>query len=392
MNRNLVFIRLYYLFWLGAGGFIYPFISLFYKQQGLSGTQMGLLGTIGSIIGLVSAPLIGRISDNVSNPRRVLQVCLVGSSVLFLILSQQDIFLWIAVIIAFEAMIGAAIYPLSDAQALNVANHQKEGYGSIRLWGSLGWAMTAFVGGWIVERTGLVSVFIGYAISYSLCALMLVWITTPPSLTPKNEQEPRPRLRDVIQGLLHDRALIGLAIAFAIFWLTSNGRQQFEALYLQQLGASERMIGFAYTYPAIIEIPIMLWADKLMRKHGAGKMLTVALLIEGLVMGIIVISPTLISMLFMRLASSVYYSFYAISSIAYASERAPAGQSATVLSLYFVTLGGTISLVASPLTGMIFDRFGAYPLYGIAMTGAFITWLILLLTQKKPAGKKLESL
>src|SRR6185369_12983103 len=148
---------------------------------GLSGTQMGLLGTVGSIIGLVSAPLIGRVSDNVSNPRRVLQICLVGSSVLFLILSQQKIFLWIAVIIALEAMIGAPIYPLSDAQALNVAKHQKEGYGSIRLWGSLGWALTAFIGGWIVERTGLVSVFIGYAISYGMCALMLVWITTPPS-------------------------------------------------------------------------------------------------------------------------------------------------------------------------------------------------------------------
>jgi len=382
MNRNLLFIRLYYLFWLGAGGFIYPFISLFYKQQGLSGTQMGLLGTVASVIGLVSAPLIGRISDKVSNPRRVLQVCLIGSSVLFLVLSQQKTFLWIAVIIAFESMIGAPIYPLSDAQALNVANHQKEGYGSIRLWGSLGWAITAFVGGWIVERTGLVSVFIGYAISYGLCALMLVALTTPRSLTPKTD-EPHLPLKEVLQNLLSDRALIGLAFAFAIFWLTSNGRQQFEALYMQQLGASERMIGLAYTYPALIEIPIMLWADKLMRKYGAGKLLTLALLIESLVMSIIVISPSLISILFMRLASSLYYSFYAVASIAYASERAPTGQRATVLSLYFVTLGSTISLVASPITGMIFDRVGAYPLYIIAMVGAFAAWLILVFTQNK---------
>ncbi len=387
MNRNLAFIRLYYLFWLGAGGFIYPFISLFYKQQGLSGTQMGLLGTVASIIGLVSAPLIGRVSDNVSNPRRVLQICLTGSAILFLILSQKNVFLWIAVIIAFEAMIGAPIYPLSDAQALNVANHQKEGYGSIRLWGSLGWAITAFIGGWIVERSGLVSVFIGYAISYGMCALMLFAITTPPSLAQKNE-EPRPHLKEVIQGLLHDRALIGLAIAFAIFWLTSNGRQQFEALYMQQLGASERIIGLAYTYPALIEIPIMLWADKLMRKYGAGKLLTSALLIEGFVMAIIVVSPSLASILFMRLASSLYYSFYAVSSIAYASERAPAGQRATVLSLYFVTLGSTISLVASPVTGMIFDRSGAYPLYVIAMIGAFAAWLVLVFTQNKPLENK----
>ena len=385
MNRNIAFIRLYYLFWLGAGGFIYPFISLFYKAQGLSGTQMGLLGTIGSIIGLVSAPLLGRVSDNVTHPRRVLQLCLIGSAVLFLILSQQSLFLWIAIIIALESMIGAPIYPLSDAQALSVTSNQKEGYGSVRLWGSLGWAITAFIGGWIVERTGLVSVFVGYAFSYICCALMLVAIRSPRELTQKSDDEPHPPLKEVLKSLLGDRALIGLAIAFAIFWLTSNGRQQFESLYMQQLGASERIIGLAYTYPALIEIPIMLWADKLMRNYGAGRLLTSALLIEGLVMSIIVISPSLVSILFMRLASSVYYSFYAISSIAYASERAPAGQRATVLSLYFVTLGGTISLVASPISGAIFDRLGAYPLYFIAMLGAFATWLILIFTQTKPS-------
>ena len=117
MNRNLTFIRLYYFFWLGAGGFIYPFISLFYKHQGLSGTQMGLLGTIGSIIALISAPLIGRISDTVSNPRRVLQICLTGSALLYLALSQQSMFLWIALIIAVESFIGAPIYPLSSRTA-----------------------------------------------------------------------------------------------------------------------------------------------------------------------------------------------------------------------------------------------------------------------------------
>lgn len=384
MNRNLFFIRLYYLFWLGAGGFIYPFISLFYKQQGLSGTQMGWLGTIGAVIGLASAPLIGRISDNVPNPRRVLQICLVGSAVLFLALSQQKIFIWIAIIIAFEAMIGAPIYPLSDAQAMNVASHQKEGYGSIRLWGSLGWAITAFIGGWIVEKTGLVSVFIGYAISYSLCALMLVWITTPRSLSQKNDAPHLP-LKAVLVSLVGDRALIGLAIAFAIFWLTSNGRQQFEALYMQQLGASERIIGLAYTYPALLEIPIMLWADKLMRKYGAGRLLTLALLLEAIVMSAVVFFPSLPTILFMRLASSLYYSFYAVSSIAYASERTPEGQRATVLSLYFVTLGSTISLVASPISGMIFDQRGAHPLYIIAMVGGFTAWLILVFTQTKPS-------
>jgi predicted MFS family arabinose efflux permease len=343
---------------------------------------MGLLGTTASIIGLISAPLIGRISDNVSHPRRVLQICLIGSATLYLFLSQQHIFLWIAFIIALDALIGAPIYPLSDAEALKFASHQKEGYGSIRLWGSLGWAITAFVGGWVVEQTGLASVFYGYAISYVLCAVILIGITTPHELKQKGD-EPRPRLKTVLQSLVRDRALIGLAFAFALFWLTSNGRQQFESLYMQQLGASDRVIGLAYTYPALLEIPIMLWADRLMRKYGAGRLLTVALLIEAFVMCIIVVHPSLGSVLFMRLASSLYYSFYAVASVAYAAQRAPAGQSATVLSLYFVTLGGTIALVASPISGMIFDKAGAYPLYVIAMVGAFAAWLILTFTQNQ---------
>ena len=48
-------MRIYYLLWTGAGGFIFPFISLFYADRGLSGTQMGWLGTIGSLVALVGA-------------------------------------------------------------------------------------------------------------------------------------------------------------------------------------------------------------------------------------------------------------------------------------------------------------------------------------------------
>jgi len=102
-----------------------------------------------------------------------------------------------------------------------------------------------------------------------------------------------------------------------------------------------------------------------------------------------VIFPSLGSLLFTRAASGLYYSFYAIASVAYTVERAPASQAATVLSLYFVTLGGVIALLASPLSGLIFDRGGAYPLYVIAAAGALLAWLILIATQSKPIQKSI---
>ncbi len=41
-QRNLWTLRLYYFVLIGSGGFLFPFINLFYTQQGLSGTEIGL--------------------------------------------------------------------------------------------------------------------------------------------------------------------------------------------------------------------------------------------------------------------------------------------------------------------------------------------------------------
>lgn len=98
------------------------------------------------------------------------------------------------------------------------------------------------------------------------------------------------------------------------------------------------------------------------------------------------------AMLFVRAASGFYYSFYAIASVAYTVENAPEGQGATMLSLYYVTLAGVISLVTSPLTGALFDRFGAYPLYIIAAVGTFLAWVALVVSQQKPAQLKTQVL
>jgi hypothetical protein len=46
-----------------------------------------------------------------------------------------------------------------------VTKQERAGFGSVRLWGSLGWAVTALLGGWLIERTGLFTMFAGYAIS-----------------------------------------------------------------------------------------------------------------------------------------------------------------------------------------------------------------------------------
>ncbi len=144
MNRSLWGIRLYYFLWLGGGGFLLPFINLFYVRQGLSGAEIGWLAAIGAVLGVICAPLWGRWSDSLSHPRRVLQVMLIGSALTYLALSQQRLFWIVAAIYVPLGILGAGLAPISDTLTLTITGGTRSGFGSVRLWGSLGWALLAF--------------------------------------------------------------------------------------------------------------------------------------------------------------------------------------------------------------------------------------------------------
>src|SRR5512136_1718062 len=239
-QRNLWTLRLYYFLLIGGGGFLFPFINLFYTQQGLNGTEIGLLSTVASLVALIAAPWWGRRSDATAHPRRLLQFGLLATSLCMLALSQQPIFAWMALIVTLDALLSVGVPPLSDVVALTVTKQGRAGFGSVRLWGSLGWAVTALVGGWLIEQTGLFSMFAGYALS-GLAGVGLVALIRMPrmnQLPARGKAEPKNvSVRDTSRALLNDRALVGLAIALSVVWFATSGYHQFEPVYLEQLGA-----------------------------------------------------------------------------------------------------------------------------------------------------------
>ncbi len=137
-NRNLRLIRFYYFLWIGAGGFLSPFVTLFYQARGLSGTEIGLLSTFGAITGMLAAPVWGRQGDSSRHPRRLIMLALLASACFALLRGIQSLFWMISIFIIADALISSGAGSLSNVQAVNAAKGEKSGFGSIRLWGSLG--------------------------------------------------------------------------------------------------------------------------------------------------------------------------------------------------------------------------------------------------------------
>ncbi len=179
--------------------------------------------------------------------------------------------------------------------------------------------------------------------------------------------------------------MLGLAAALIITWLTRLGLYQFEPLYMDQLGAGESLIGLASTIGDLVELPGMLWADRWVRHYGSHQVLQWMWLLYALMALIILLVPHVAVIVAMRVLGGLAFSFYSVAVLVFISERAPLGQVTTALALYTVTLRGMISIVGAPLSGLIFDLFGAYWLYALTLTGSLLALLVfrLMVTGKR---------
>jgi MFS transporter, PPP family, 3-phenylpropionic acid transporter len=377
-KRNLSILRSYYFLLGVGGGFLLPFLALYYQQQGLSGTQIGLLSTFAGLAALIAAPIWGRLSDTTARPRRLLQLELIASGCLMLLLSQQVMFGWIALIVVLDALMNAGSSPNSDALALVVLSKVQSGFGSVRLFASMGWAITAFVSGWLSERFGLIVAFVGYAIGYIAGSGSVSLIRLPrQAVSTALHQQPRRSLRQSIHMVLSDPRLRKLAVALGIFLFMMYGLRSFESLYLKQLGAGEAIVGLMSTIGATIELPGMLLADRLVKRYGAVRLLRYSFLLEMVRLIGVLLVPSVPTLVAMRVVGGFSFSWYVVAVFSFISEAAPERQVTTTLALFNVTLASFIRMIAAPISGFIFDLVGGYYLYALGAIGSAVAWAIM---------------
>jgi MFS transporter, PPP family, 3-phenylpropionic acid transporter len=380
-------VRLYYFAFIGSGGFLFPFLVLFFRRQGLSGTEIGLLSTISALASLLAAPTWGRWMDITARPRLLLQVVLLGTAFVSMYLSQQKALMGIAIVYTIHAIFAAGVEPSSNNLVMKFTNSRAgTGFGSVRLWGSFGWAVIVLVAGWLIEHTSLFYGFVGYALMNVLSAIILSGVDHN-FFKKKNYSAGYTNTQNLIKELFSNRLLRGLAIALLLLWLTTTGARQFEAVYMDQLGAGEGLIGISSTIVALTEIPAMLWADRLISQQGPGRVLMVATLLDVVIRCFVLLIPTVPVIMIARAIGGISFSLYSVGIVVLVSSSAPDYARATALALYTVTLRSFIQMFGGPLGGFAFDAVGPYWLYAIAAVGGVASWLVLRLSMQHASAE-----
>jgi len=371
MNR----IRFYFLLTQGALGIYLPFINVYLEQEvGLSGRQIGVLAAVSPMMTLLVGPIWGAASDARGSRLQLLRLAIGGAAGAILLVAVPGSF-WLLVpaMILFTAF-QVAIIPLGDGLVAAAAGRRRVPYGELRLWGSIGFALSGLIYGQMGSWLDLRSLFPGYALLMAL-ALPVAWRMV--------EREPPPpgSDRDHPLALLRNRAL---ALFLAIAGLAAVGiwgGYLFLYIFLGTLGAGTGLMGTVSAIGAVAEVPFMIWGGRLIKRWGARP-----IFVAG--MGLFVLSWSLFAILqtptlapYIQLLSGAGMGLLWPAGVTFVARQAPAGSDATAQSLLNATMYGVAPLIAAQMAGVFFDLAGPRAVLGVSATTLAAGVLLFLTTR-----------
>jgi MFS transporter, PPP family, 3-phenylpropionic acid transporter len=390
--NDLSFARLYYFAFMGGWGFIFPFMNLFYVSLGLNGKQIGFISSTSAIVGMVVSPLW--VSEVKTRPQasRILQVALIFGALGYYIIGLQKYFPFILLVVFLHSLAASGILPLSDSMAVAVSQESGNGYGSVRAWGSLGWIICLLSSGKLIAQFGFIAGFSGICLMWLIASGLIFFIRPHYFSAQLRSNRPKSNVRMTFQYIWQDKVLLGFAFALIAIGFLNNGVLQFENVFLSQLGASKQVISVAGILSAIVELPFMIFSDRIMRRLGAHRLLLIALSITMFQRLAVLALPLIPVIMVVRFIGGVAFSFYTISFIGLISSHTQPSETGTVLALFTVTIAGLVSIIAAPISGAVFDLIGARWLYALSASGYLIGVLCLWWTRPEAHSEELDLL
>lgn len=379
-SRHLRVVWLLYFFQFAGVGTFITFINLFLHEAGLTGTEIGLVGMLGALFGMLSATLWGYLSDRSGRTRLLLIVSTLGTAVVAQFYPTATTFLGFAGFACLFGSFNSGAATLVDSLTLSLLGERREDYGRYRLGGTIGYILATLLSGVVFEQIGVRALFPAFGLTCAGFVVAALFLPTRPVQTSiRQTAEP-----GAILTMIRQPVWLILVTCVFLMWMASTGANSFLNIVLKNMGGSDPLIALTFTAPAIAELPFMAFSGALIRRFGATRLFWIATV--GYIIRFMLysqISSPGWAPIINAFAGPMYVMFWN-SAINIANRMAPPGLAATAQGLIFssVSLAGVVGAV---LSGWLFDQLGSSGLF-MAMT-ASCTLAFLLYTAGQITSK-----
>jgi len=382
----MFFSSAYYFLFYGAFSILLPFLAIFYKAQGLTGGQIGLLASLAPIISFFGAPLWTGAADASHRHKLATMLSILGVVGICVIIPGIASFGGLLLMISLYAFFGAPTASLVDSAVLTLLGDRKDRFGRVRLWGTIGYGMIAPFAGNLIGRLGLKWAFWGYAILMLGGFLIITQI-------PFRQSRSNGSFWGGMRVLLANRPWMLFLVMVFIAGIGNATINNYLFVYMQSLGASTTLMGFALTVSTISEIPAMFFSDRLLRRFGARGMLIIAMTTIGLRLICYSLTTQPWVVLVIQLCHGLTFAAAYTAGVHYADQVASPGMKATTQGMFNGTLMGFGAAAGGFLGGILLDSFSPGRMYAFIGTLVLVGLIAFLLVERRffPVNKALAS-
>ncbi|WP_282936727.1 MFS transporter [Paenibacillus sp. RC67] len=363
-----------------------PFLPIYFGLKGYSSSQIGLLMMFGPFVAIFAQPLWGYLSDRYNTSKLI-----IGVLWLLTMLSSVGIFYTSGYVWAFVFMLLLYFFMLSSApllDSLTIKATLQEGlsYGSVRMWGSMGYTLIAMTAGIVLTALGGVQhIPMLYWSIWVLPFVLLLFL--------KDDKGSGSRISfSAFTSVLKNRLFLWFLFLVFILMVPHRMNDGLLVLYLKDLGASDSMAGWAWALAALGEVPTFALLGRIMHRFHELALLGIVAVLYTIrwMLYAWITDPTLL--IWLQLTHSVTFAVFWIVAVQYAVRLVPESMRSTGQAMLSAVFLGMAGITGGFVGGYIKDEWGGHAMYifGAVMT-AVASVLILgthayLLRQKKTSG------
>lgn len=246
----------YYFFYFAFIGAFSPYFTLYLQSLQFPAWDIGVLMSLMQVMRLLAPNLWGWLADRLGAKTPIVRgaalMSLAGFSCFFFAEGFAGFFAGMALL----AFFWSAALPLVEALTFTHLGAQASRYGSIRLWGSVGFIVAVLGLGWLLDRLPLSAML--WASLALLGGILACAMTLPEKREPRHETDRLP-----IGDILRRREVRALFAACFCMAAAHGALYVFYSIYLVGRGYGTTTVGFLWTLGVVAEIVVFLYLPRL---------------------------------------------------------------------------------------------------------------------------------
>ncbi|TYP69689.1 MFS transporter [Paenibacillus methanolicus] len=374
-------LRIYNFVYFSLFAIFLSFLPVYLSSIGLTKTEIGLLIGLGGFVGMVAQPMWGIISDRLRTVKKVLLLLILLSVIVGAVLFQSQQLMLLSGLVVLMYLFFMPTDPLMESLNVQISQQQGVAFGSIRMFGALGYAVASMIVGYAGEVGGRMS-YVYLFVGYGTLTLLLGFLLPDAPVSAKVMRQ------SDLKAFLKARKTLLFFALILIISVPHRMNDIFIGLYVEHLGGSTVQVGYSWTVMTAAEVLFFALSGKLIKPGREMAVITLAAgcyAIRFLLSGL---ASTPEAVVWLQIMQGVSFVLFYGAAIQFLYRIIPEEWKATGQTLLAVLFFGISGVVGSTAGGWLFDRIGGEKVYllmsAMAFAGVMFSLAVWRTVEEKP--------